>query len=88
MSVKLTKLFLILLMAVGSTYAQAPTGTIAGVVTDSAAKPIAAARVLLTNRDSGLTRSLTTSAEGGYSAAALPPGHYYLTAEADGFRAL
>ena len=73
---KLAKLFLIVLMAVGSAYAQAPTGTIAGVVTDSAGKPVAGARLRLTNRDSGLTRSLTTSADGDYSAAALPPGAY------------
>jgi hypothetical protein len=58
----------------GAAYSQAPTGTIAGVVTDSAGAPVAGARVRITNRDSGLTRSLTTSAEGDYSAAALVPG--------------
>ena len=85
---RLAKLFLIVLMAVGSAYAQAPTGTIAGVVTDSAGKPIAAARVRLTNRGSGLTRNFTTSAEGDYSAAALRPGDYLLTVAADGFSLL
>ncbi|MEP6913838.1 MAG: carboxypeptidase-like regulatory domain-containing protein, partial [bacterium] len=68
--------------------AQAPNGTIAGVVTDPAGVHVAGARVRLTNRDSGLTRSLTTSTEGSYIAAALPPGVYRVMAEAAGFRSL
>src|SRR5687767_4099252 len=88
MSLKLAKLFLVMLLAAGSARAQTPTGTIAGVVADPAGAPVAAARVRLTNRDSGLTRSLTTSEEGDYSAAALPPGVYLVTAEADGFSLL
>jgi len=79
------QLLLLVLLAVASARAQAPTGTVSGVVTDPAGGPIAGARVRLTNRDSGLTRSLTTSAEGDYGAAALPPGMYQVTAEADGF---
>lgn len=85
---KLAKLFLVVLTAVGSARARAPTGTIAGVVTDRAGAPFAGARVRLTNRHSGLTRSLTTSEGGGYSAAALPAGVYHVTAEADGFSLL
>jgi hypothetical protein len=68
--------------------AQAPTGTIAGVVTDPAGAHVAGARVRLTDRDSGLTRSLITTTEGDYSAAALPPGAYRVTAQATGFRLL
>jgi carboxypeptidase family protein len=79
---------LTVLLAAGTAWAQAPTGTIAGIVVDSSGTPIAGARVRLTNRDSGLARSVTTSAEGDYSAAALPPGVYQVTAEADGFRLL
>jgi hypothetical protein len=67
------------------THGQAPTGTIAGVITDPAGAPVAGARLSIVNRDSGLTRNLTTSAEGDYSAAALPPGVYQVTAEAAGF---
>jgi len=67
------------------TYAQAPTGNIAGVVTDPAGAPIAGARIRITNRDIGLARNLTASAEGDYSAVALLPGDYQVTAEAGGF---
>lgn len=76
------------LLAAGSARAQAPTGTIAGVVMDSTSTPIAGAHLRLISRDRGLTRSLTTSEEGDYSAAALLPGVYHLTAEANGFRML
>lgn len=87
-SLKLAILFLVALTAADLARAQAPTGTIAGGVTDHAGTPIVGARLRLTNRDSGLIRSLTTSEEGDYSAAALPPGVYLMTAEADGFRLL
>jgi hypothetical protein len=77
----------VLLVAI-SARAQTPTGTIAGVVSDPTGNPIVGARVRLINRDSGLTRNLTTSAEGNYSSAALPPGEYHVTAEADAFSRL
>ena len=88
MSSKLAKLFLVVLTTAAAARAQTPTGMVAGVVTDSAGAPVAGARVRLTNRESGLTRNLKTSAEGDYSAAALPPGEYLLTTEADGFAQL
>ena len=75
-------------LAVGSVYAQSPTGTIAGVVTDSSGARLPAARVVITNRDNGLTRNLVASTDGDYSAAALPSGVYTVAAEANGFRRL
>lgn len=80
--------FVAALLAVGPSLAQAPTGTIAGVVTDSAGAPVAGARVSIANQESGLTRSLSASEAGDYSAAALPPGVYQVTAEATGFSLL
>jgi len=88
MSKARTMVFLLVLVAAGSARAQAPTGTIAGVVTDPAGAPVAGACLSITNRDSGLTRSLTTLAEGNYSVAALPSGVYQVTTEAAGFRLL
>src|SRR2546421_11530672 len=79
-------IFLLVLLTIGSAYAQAPTGNIDGVVTDSAGAHVAGARISITNRDSGLTRNLITSAEGNYSATALPPGVYRVNAEATGFQ--
>src|SRR6059058_5935597 len=59
-------------------YGQAPTGSIAGTVHDASGGVVPNAVVSVTNRDSGLARNLTTSMEGSYNAAALPPGVYQL----------
>jgi len=69
-------------------WAQAPVGIISGVVTDFAGARVPGARVAMTNRDTGLTRVITTSNEGGFSAAVLPSGVYQLRVEAEGFRPL
>ncbi|MEK6284836.1 MAG: carboxypeptidase regulatory-like domain-containing protein [Acidobacteriota bacterium] len=81
-------LLLVALGTVGVAHAQAPTGTITGVVTDATGAVVAGARITITNRATGLSRNLTTSAEGDYSAVALPPGDYQVTAEAMGFSVL
>src|SRR5438132_13738410 len=78
----------VMLLAVGLVHAQSPTGTIAGVVTDRNGARVAGARVIITNRDNGLTRSIVASTEGDYSAAALPAGVYTVAATAEGFRRL
>ena len=74
------------LLAADPALAHAPTGTIAGVITDPAGTTVPGVHVRITNRDSGLTRTLTTNGEGRYSAPALPPGPYLVLVEAQGFR--
>ena len=69
MSLKLAKLFLVMLMEAGSARAQAPTRTVAGMVADPAGTPAAGARVRLTNRDIGLSRL-------GYAHALSNPGRH------------
>ncbi len=76
------------LMALGTADAQAPTGAIAGEVTDPAGAVIRSVRVVITNKDTGLNRTLVTSAAGDYSAPALLAGVYEVTAEAPGFQRL
>ena len=85
---KIQSILLVALAAVGAAHAQAPTGTIAGVATDSNGAAVAGARVIITNQASGLSRNLTTSAEGDYGAPALPSGVYQIKAEASGFTLL
>ncbi len=77
---------LMMLLAIGSVYAQSPTGTIAGVVTDFNGARVSGAHVIVTSQQSGLTRSLTASTGGDYSASVLPSGVYHVAAEATGFR--
>lgn len=81
-------LILLTLVGVGSARTQGPTGTIAGVVTDSTGAAVSGARISITNRDSGLTRSLVIAGAGNYSVAALPPGMYQVKAVAAGFSLL
>lgn len=80
--------FLAFVVGVDPVDAQTPTGAIAGVVTDAAGSPVAEARIIITNRYSGLTRNLTSSSEGAYSASALPSGVYLVASEATGFQRL
>jgi hypothetical protein len=79
-------LLLVALATVGVARVQTPTGIITGVVTDATGAAVAVARIIVTNRATGLSRTLTTSAEGNYSAVALPPGDFQVTVEATGFR--
>lgn len=65
--------------------AQATTGTISGSVLDQTAASIAGATVTVRNLDTGITRSMTTEADGRFSFPALPVGRYELSAEMSGF---
>lgn len=74
------------MLALGAVQAQAPTGAIAGVVTDPTGAAIPSARVVITNNETGLKRTLVTGDAGDYSAPARLPGVYEVTAEAPGFQ--
>ncbi len=68
--------------------AQAPTGTITGIVTDASGAAMANVTVTITDKTTGSARSVVTNASGLYSAPALPVGDYQVRAEASGFRTL
>ena len=51
-------------------------GNINGTVTDSSGAAVPNASVTVIDSDTGVTRSLTTNADGSYSANFLQPGHY------------
>jgi len=68
--------------------AQATTGVIRGVISDSSTgAPLAGATVSLVNRETNAQRSLTTNASGVYVATLLRVGTYNVTARALGFKA-
>ena len=56
--------------------AQAVSGTILGTVTDPTGAVISNAKVTLVNEGTGLTRTVTTDANGEYTAPSLPTGSY------------
>jgi len=81
-------LVFLLLVAGLAMYAQAPTGTISGTVTDESGAVVPNASVVISNKDTGFTRTVTTNAEGLYSAPSLPAGQYEVRVEMQGFRTL
>ena len=66
--------------------AQAPTGTISGIVSDESGAVIPNATVTITNKATAISRAATTNAEGYYSAPALAAGDYEVRVEANGFK--
>src|SRR5881397_3959088 len=69
----------------GIVWAQASTGSIDGRVFDESKAPIPGATVTARNADTGLTRTVTTSASGTFHVASLPAGRYDVTTELTGF---
>jgi hypothetical protein len=66
--------------------AQASTGVIRGIVTDSAGRPLDNATVSLRHLSTNAERTLTTNASGVYVATLLRVGQYNIRARALGFR--
>jgi hypothetical protein len=69
-------------------YGQAATGIITGTVTDESGAVVPNAKISITNKATGATRSLAANAEGLYSAPALQAGDYEIRVEVEGFRTL
>src|ERR1700680_4407333 len=68
--------------------AQAPVGTIAGVVSDETGAVVPNANVTITNKATGFERQLTSGVDGSYSAPSLAAGTYEVRVEMKGFRTL
>lgn len=66
--------------------AQAPTGAIAGSVTDPSGAMISGASVSVTNRATGIKRELKSDSGGFFSAPALQAGSYEVRGQMKGFR--
>ena len=64
---------------------QSATATLEGSVTDANNAVVPNAKVVIRSPDTGLTREVTTDANGSYRIPALPPGNYQLTVSAAGF---
>jgi outer membrane receptor protein involved in Fe transport len=70
-------------MAAPAAFAQSTSATLQGRVSADSA-PASDARVTATNLATGLTRSVQTTASGGYSLGGLPPGTYRIDVSAGG----
>jgi outer membrane receptor protein involved in Fe transport len=69
-------------------YAQDPTGTIEGAVTDQSSAAIRGAQVVAINLDTGLAKETSTASDGSYRLLLLPVGRYRITVKAPQFATL
>src|SRR5712692_7333864 len=77
--------FLVWVVAASLAWAQLPTSTLNGIVTDPQGAAVAGAKVTVTSKATGLTRDTSTGSEGQYVFANLPPGDYDIRIETQGF---
>lgn len=75
----------VVLVAVGASTAYAQNAQITGTVKDASGGIMPGVTVTAKNVDTGLLRAAVTDEQGNYRLPALPPGHYALTAEIQGF---
>ena len=83
---RISKGALIFSQLIGFAIAQAPTGSVAGVVRDSSGAAMAAAHVKILSLSTGLARTIATSVTGDYGFPSLLAGEYELSVEASGFQ--
>src|SRR5215471_12020473 len=62
-----------------------PTGTLTGTVLDPGGALVPAAKITVTNTQTGLTRTMESAADGGFVFPLLPAGSYKIAVEATGF---
>src|SRR5262249_35804843 len=78
-------LFAFVAFAVGHAFAQVPTGTIAGVVSDASGAMVTNAPVTVTNKETGAMRSVLSGPDGAFSAPSLAAGVYTVNVAMQGF---
>ena len=77
---------LILLVTTIPSLAQAPTGTILGVVKDASGGTVPGAEITILNTETTQTRTAKTGDDGAFRVPALPVGHYTVKIEKEGFK--
>src|SRR5215813_9973776 len=77
----------VIALAGGLVFGQNFSAAISGFVRDSTGAVIPGTTVTAKHTETGLTRTVQSSEEGGYTMPALPVGGYEVTAEKPGFKA-
>ena len=81
---KILSAFLVL----GVLFAQAPTGTIVGVITDESGAIVQNAEVRVTQKETGLNRIIVSGPDGSFNVPALAAGVYEVRSTVSGFRTM
>src|SRR5437588_3243848 len=78
----------LLALSTATVFAQAEIGgaTLNGTIIDATGAAVPGAKVTVTNRDTGLSRTTTTNEAGQYTFPTLPVGMYDVTVENQGFK--
>ena len=79
-------LTLLVLLTVFTSISLAQEATIVGAVTDSTGAAVPNASIVITNTDTGISRTITSADDGQYVAPDLHIGHYLIRAQASGFK--
>ena len=82
----LVSVLLVTVMISISTVAQTYQGRILGTVTDVNGAAVKGVKVIITNVETGASRTLESNESGDYVAPNLPPGLYSIVAESSGFK--
>ena len=82
------RLQFLLLLLTTAMFAQAPSGTISGLVLDPSGRVIVGAEVLIVNDATGIKHPGKTNGEGIYAVPNLPPGPYRIQVAKIGFKTL
>ncbi len=69
-------------------WAQAPVGTISGMITDPSGAVIKDAPITVRNKATGFERKTKSESDGSYSTPALPAGDYEVKVQVQGFRTI
>src|SRR5262245_16002579 len=78
----------LLLGAFTPALAQQGTAQLGGKISDAQGAVLPGVTIVITNEETGVTREITSTAEGGYFASQMVPGHYRISAKLEGFKAL
>src|SRR5437764_2940095 len=73
-------------LTAGVVWAQAVSATLVGTITDASGAVVVNAKVVVTDTNTGVSRTSNTNESGNYSFPNLPPGTYSVTAEQPGFK--
>ena len=79
-------LLAVMALSAGLAFSQAVSGTLLGTITDSTGGAIPAAQVVISETNTGISRTARTGASGNYVFADLPPGIYSISVELTGFK--
>src|ERR1700716_2240787 len=79
-------LLILMMMICNSALGQTTQGRILGNVTDQTGAVISAAKITITNTETGISRETTSATSGDYLVSALQPGLYRITVEAPAFK--